>query len=84
MMGERHALRDETSPQILADLLCSNLQLLGAVIKIVFSSPSLLQHLGTLLLFHLLLVLQSGYLLTLVFHLPIGKREKNQAFHIYT
>lgn len=46
------------------------LQLLRAVAETVLPSPGFLQHLCTLLLLHLLLVLQICYLLILVFHLP--------------
>lgn len=56
------------------------LKLLGAVIKIILSSPGLLQHLCTLLLLHLLFVLQICYFLILIFNLPEREKSIQNAF----
>lgn len=51
------------------------LKLLGAVIKVILSSPGLLQHLCTLLFLHLLFVLQICYFLILIFNLPVKEKR---------
>lgn len=51
------------------------LKLLGAVIKVILSSPGLLQHLCTLLFLHLFFVLQICYFLILIFNLPAKERS---------
>lgn len=58
------------------------LKLLGAVIKIIFSSPGLLQHLCTLLLLHLLFVLQICYFLILIFNLPVREKSIQNAVQL--
>ena len=58
----------------------AHLQLLGAVAEGVLPPPGLLQHLGALLLLHLLLVLQAGHFLILVLHLPVDKGRKLKLF----
>lgn len=52
---------------------------MGAVIKIILSSPGLLQHLCTLLFLHLLFVLQICYFLILVFNLPVKEKSTQSA-----
>ena len=68
------------SPAQLSARPLAHLQLLGAVTEGVLSPPGLLQHLGTLLLLHLLLVLQAGHFLVLVLHLPVYKGRKPKFF----
>lgn len=73
--SEQQIMEDQIVACTLA-ALGSDLQLLRAVTETVLPSAGLLQHLCTLLLLHLFLVLQIRYLLILVFHLPVdGKRE---------
>lgn len=84
----KRRIQKQSKQQIMEDqiLACtpsalgSDLQLLRAVAETVLPPPGLLQHLRTLLLLHLLLVLQIRYLLILVFHLPVEGRRRTKLF----